>query len=138
MGTNRSGATQVQNARARSHSEENQTRARANEQLQRKVTSNNKNDNNNNNNNNNNNDRNNNNNKRNRNHNNKKEEIRSNWIRLCYTWKAKSKHAQVHFNQQLDKKIKQKQIVLYMNSQYNPNHYKIYVGQLGAVINNKT
>ena len=44
----------------------------------------------------------------------------------------------MHFNQQLDKKIKQKQIVLYMNSQYNPNHYKMYVGQLGAVINNRT
>ena len=28
MGTNRRGATQVQNVRARSHSEENQTRAR--------------------------------------------------------------------------------------------------------------
>ena len=24
-----------------------------------------------------------------------------------------------------------------MNSQYNPNHYKMYVGQLGTVINNR-
>ena len=44
----------------------------------------------------------------------------------------------VHFNQKLEKKIKQNKIMLYMNSQYNPNHYKMYVGQLGAVINNRT
>ena len=44
----------------------------------------------------------------------------------------------VHFNQKLEKKIKQNKIMLYMNSQYNPNHYKMYIGQLGAVINNRT
>ena len=41
----------------------------------------------------------------------------------------------VHFIQILEKKIKQNKIMLYMNSQYN---HKMYVGQLGAVINNRT
>ena len=52
--------------------------------------------------------------------------------------KANMSVRRVHFNQQLEKKIKQKKIMLCMNSQYNPNHYKMYVGQLGAVINNRT
>ena len=33
----------------------------------------------------------------------------------------------VHFNQKLEKKIKQDKIMLYMNSQYIPNHYKMCV-----------
>ena len=41
----------------------------------------------------------------------------------------------VHFNQKLEKKIKQNKIMLYMNSQYN---HPMYVRQLGAVINNRT
>ena len=41
----------------------------------------------------------------------------------------------VHFNQILENKIKQNDIMLYMNSQYN---HKMYVGQLRAVINNRT
>ena len=41
----------------------------------------------------------------------------------------------MHFNQKLEKKIKQNKIMLYMNSQYN---HKMYVGQLGAVVNNRT
>ena len=40
----------------------------------------------------------------------------------------------MHFNQKLEKKIKQNKIMLYMNSQYN---HKMYVGQLGTVINNR-
>ena len=40
----------------------------------------------------------------------------------------------VHFNQKLEKKIKQNKIMLYVNSQ---NH-KMYVGQLRAFINNRT
>ena len=43
----------------------------------------------------------------------------------------------MHLNKQLEKKLKQNKIMLYMNSQYNPNHYKMYVGQLGTVFNNR-
>ena len=44
----------------------------------------------------------------------------------------------IHFNQQLEKKINQNNLMLYINSKYNPNYYKMYIGQLGAVINNRT